>query len=57
MLSGLESHRKQRKTLLIASKTPIFLGSSSCSCTCPFKKYETEAEIGKKFENKSSSIK
>lgn len=56
MLSGLESHRKQRKTLLIASKTPIFLGSSSCSCTCPFKKY-TEAEIGKKFENKSSSIK
>lgn len=48
---------KAMKTLLIASKTPIFLGSSNCSCMCPFKKYETEAEIGKKFENKNSSIK
>lgn len=49
--------QKAMKILLIAPKTPIFLGSSSCSCTCPFKKYETEAEIREKFENKSSSIK
>lgn len=48
MLSSLESHRKQLESLLIVYNTQIFLGSSSCSCMCPFKKYETEAiEKGK----------
>lgn len=43
MLSSLKSYRKQLKILLIIHNTQIFLGSSSCSCTCPFRKYETEA--------------
>lgn len=53
MLSSLKSHRKQLKILLIIYNTQIFMGSSSCSCICPCKKYETEA-IEKKIQRRAA---